>query len=192
MTTSESTTIQNEIDRLTAELFGKLPTNFTPPPNAIDSLTSSQKKEVDLLQKRTLSASWYKSLLPNKDIEYLMNDPVTYMRHLAHFGWNHPDTAFQKLKAMAEWRVKERPQDYTFESLGHAPNSKLGSVYGFDKQYRPIIYIHLKNLGIEKNWDSKENMYLKYRLVAFTVERALERMRMVHPNVYQFNFLIGM
>jgi hypothetical protein len=190
--TMDEQQLQSEVDRLTEQLYGKLPTKIPTPKDPLTTLTTQQRSEVERLKKRVLTSVWYKQLLPNSDVEREMNDSVTYMRHLTHFGWNKPDVCYDKLKVMAEWRAKEKPNTWKFASTKHVGRQSppLGSVYGFDREGRPNIYIHLKNLGLEENWDSKDNINLKYRLIVFFLERSIERMRQVHPNIYQFNFFI--
>jgi hypothetical protein len=192
---TDTLSLQEQIDILSAEMYGALPTIVTPPPSPIDALPQQRKLQLQQFQQHITSnpEGWYSklTLTKYKDIQELMNNPLTYYRYLKGYEWK-PELAETKLKAMVEWRIKERPSELTMEQLKIIGETRLVQCYGFDRQYRPIVYVNMGQIDKDKNWDSDEKLMLKFKYFVYMTEVAVERMSQVHPHVFQQVWIIDM
>lgn len=160
-------------------LLGKKPE--APAKGPLDNLTEEKRKIV--AQFRTLVDEWKGTY--EQEVQDFLSDDTTLFRYLDGFTWDL-NVSNEKIKATAEWRQKERPQDIRLKDLGQI--GKIGFIQhqGFDNQSRPIIYVNFSkdNLPIDE-------VHNKQRALAITyaVERCIKRMP---KNVYQISWVCDM
>jgi len=120
-----------------------------------------------------------------KEVQEFLSDDTTLFRYLDGFVWDI-NVAHEKIKATAEWRQKERPQDIRLKDLGEIGKIGFISHQGFDKERRPIIYVNFAKdtLPIDDNYNKQRALAITYM-----VERCIKRLP---KNVYQITWVADM
>jgi hypothetical protein len=96
----------------------------------------------------------------------------TYHRYLSGLKWDIK-VATDQLKETLAWRREFKP--WTLRLKDIEPVAKHGFLYhyGFDKDHRPIIYIHMAK---DKTDMSEENKMLKFKFFVYIMEKCIARM----------------
>lgn len=149
------------------------------PPNvvpALSTVTDDQKKKIQEL--RQIVDSWKLDKL-----EQDFCDDTTLWRFLHGLHFDLQVTAGQ-LKETCEWRAKFKPHQLLYKDI--EPAAKQGYLfhYGYDKKYRPIIYLILGKDKVENN---EEGQLLKFKSVAHLMERII---RKTPKGVHNFTWII--
>lgn len=106
-------------------------------------------------------------------------------RYLSGLKWDIK-VATDQLKETLAWRREVKP--WTIRLKDIEPIAKQGFLYhfGFDRDHRPIIYIHM---GKDKSELTEENKMLKFKYFVYIMEKCIARM----PNgVYNILWIVDM
>jgi hypothetical protein len=176
---------QQQITTLEERIYGKYPKSPSmseAPHSTLDSLTDKQLQTLSMFHQKILTSDWFNAMLPNKDIEYLVSDPVIVSQYLIGFQWDQA-LAEKNLKKMCDWRRDFRPAHTKLDSMGVIAKSNLVQMWGQDNYFRPIMYVNLKQWKQIPDPSSEATLINVMRYFAYFNERASERMRKIHPNV---------
>lgn len=202
--TTDITTLQSEIEKLATELYGKTPLVINPPVNPIDHLSAKQQEQLHLFQHSVLHELWpsilrqhpvnencAKSKHTHEQLVAQLNNPLTYYRYLKGYNWDEK-LATEKLRYMLEFHMKNHPTSFRMQDLKDIGQTHFIYIYGFDKSFRPTIYVNMKQIDKVPHWDSEQNLIKLFHYVTYVTEVAIERMALVHPHVFQANWIIDM
>ncbi|KAL0482306.1 hypothetical protein AKO1_012990 [Acrasis kona] len=156
-------------------LFGKVP----PPPKKSFMANLGKEKDDKIKEFRGVVDSWKDGY--DKHVQDFLSD-ATLFRYLDGFQWDI-NTANEKIKATAEWRQKERPQDIRLKDLKELGESGFIVHHGFDKYGRPIMYVNFGKDQLEVN---EETNKLRKLAILYYVEKCTSRMP---ENVYQITWI---
>eukprot|EP01027_Heterolobosea_sp_BB2_P022005 GEZU01032370.1.p2 GENE.GEZU01032370.1~~GEZU01032370.1.p2 ORF type:complete len:277 (+),score=137.73 GEZU01032370.1:159-989(+) len=142
------------------------------------TLTDLQKDKIK--QLRAIADTWGMA-----EPEQKFCDDMCLYRYLKGLNWD-VEISQNQLKETVEWRAKFKPQNITLEDV--APVAKQGYMFthGFDKEGRPVMYMLM---GKDTLDNSEENTMLKFKMVVYMMERAIERMA---DGVYSLTWIIDM
>lgn len=208
--TTDITTLQSEIDKLATELYGKTPLVIHPPANPIDQLSAKHQEQLQQFSRsfqQNILAPFLSSVPQQypavddvhakklerslEELNVQLNNPLTFYRYLKGYNWDEK-LATEKLKYMMEFHVKHHPTSFRMQELQDIGQTHFIYIYGFDKSFRPTIYVNMKQIDKMPQWDSEQNLIKLFHYVTYVTEVAIERMALVHPHVYQANWIIDM
>jgi len=140
--------------------------------NLFSHLTPEQVEKFEMVKKNLKEATgdhaWV-SELDEQQTRYVFDDR-SILRALEGYNWS-VTSANNVLKRVTTWRMQYKPHEIRMKDLKHVGPNALVHLYGFDRNGRPIIYIHAKNLNISDNSD--ENVVLKFNYLIYGIERCL-------------------